>query len=47
MDSEDELPNACVETFSEGKQCNKHQAALTETHASKAASNRNGERVQF
>jgi len=47
MDSEDDLPNAQVETFSEGEQSNEHTATLTETEASKEASNTAGERVLF
>jgi hypothetical protein len=38
MDSEDELPNAHVETSLEGEHSNEHPANLTETEASKQAS---------
>ena len=47
MDSEDDLPNAQVETFSEGEQSNEHTATLTEMEASKEAPNTAGERVLF
>jgi hypothetical protein len=47
MGSDYELPNAQVETFSEGEESNEHTATLTDTEARKEASNTAGEGVLF
>ena len=42
-----DLPNAQVETFSDGEESNEHTATLTETEAGKEASNTAGEGTLF